>query len=663
MRPNLLCAALVLLAFSLPCLAAEDLSEELFSASTVIMDVQLSGSLDLIPESPSAAVDYVTVNFTFIPLDSNQQRVSGLVHTPTPRNDYGNHVVYRWDSPGEHLEYGMTAVVQAGEYIPPVKNEIPFPVLDIPVEVRAFTEPTEMIDSGTKTVRDKAAELAEGESELYGVVFKIAEWVEQNIKYDLTTLTADATQNASWVLKNRYGVCDEITTLFIALLRSLGIPARYVSGLAYTNYQEQNGWGPHGWAEVYFQDVGWVPFDVTYSEFGYIDPTHIALKHSADSSESAVRYEWLGTSTTLQPGQLEVSASLKSSSGSAAPRVSLEVEPYRNAVGFGSSNLIEGRATNLRDSTVVADLHLTPVVGMETDDPLVRYLLLRPGETKSVFWAVTLASEQKPGYYYSYPLSLSSGSATAEGSFTEKDSAQVLTLEQVKEVRGAREEEEEKTYTREVLLDCNVSPEHPYLYLSPELRCTVRNAGNTMLIGLELCLASECTIKDLGIAESHGMTLSLSSYDAGQQLIDVKISHPLVSRLETQEVELLDPPAVGFSELTAPSAVQYGESFTIDLTLQKASYSVPEDIVVTLLGEQVATAENLENAQQHLIQMDSRLLKPGENTLSLGVDFQDALGKHYTAEQTLEVSLDGAPFLVRLDAFLARLVEAVFSLF
>lgn len=655
----------VLLALMLlpPALAAEDRARELFSASSVTMEVQLSGSLDLLPDSPGAAVDYVTVNFTFLPQDTEQQRVSGLVHSSLPRKEHDDWTFYRWDVPGEHIDYGLTATVQASEYIPPVKNEIPFPVLVLPAEVRVFTEQTEMMDSESKTIRAMAAELAEGESELYEVVFKIAEWVDQSIEYDLNTLTADVTQSASWVLKNRYGVCDEITTLFIALLRSIGIPARYVSGLAYTNYKEKNTWGPHGWSEVFFPNVGWIPFDVTYSEFGYVDPTHIVLKYSADSSEAAVRYEWLGTGITLEPDQIVVTAALKSNTGSAPPRVSLDIVPYRNTVGFGSSNLLIGMVTNLRDYTLVADVHLIPVVGMETGDKLVRYVLLKPEETKSVFWTVTTALDQKPGYIYTYPLSFSSGSTTVKSNFTVKDSAQALTLEQVTDARDAREEEEEKTYTREVLLDCEVTPEYPYLYLEPALHCTVRNAGNTLLPGLEMCLGSECTIKDLGIAESHEMTLSLSSYDAGQQFVDVKVSHPLVSRLKVQEVELLDAPAVGFKELTAPATVQYGESFTIDLTLQRTSYSVPEDLSITLFGEVVVTTENLEGEQQHRITMDSMLLKSGKNTLTIGVDFRDALDMRYSIEQSIEVSIEGAPFLVKLEAFIANLLDKIASIF
>ena len=94
--------------------------------------------------------------------------------------------------------------------------------------------------------------------------------------------------------------------MLIALNRALGIPARFISGVSYTNsdlFTEK--WGPHGWAEVYFPGYGWIPFDVTYGEYGFVDPTHIRLKESLDATEASTSYQWLSTNVDLKTAPLD----------------------------------------------------------------------------------------------------------------------------------------------------------------------------------------------------------------------------------------------------------------------------------------------------------------------------------------------------------------------
>jgi transglutaminase-like putative cysteine protease len=66
--------------------------------------------------------------------------------------------------------------------------------------------------------------------------------------------------SAARVLQERKGDCNEATTLFVALARSAGLPARTVSGLLYVNGRFYY----HAWAEVYLSD--WVPVDPTFDQ-------------------------------------------------------------------------------------------------------------------------------------------------------------------------------------------------------------------------------------------------------------------------------------------------------------------------------------------------------------------------------------------------------------
>nr|WP_315218757.1 transglutaminase family protein [uncultured Flavobacterium sp.] len=70
------------------------------------------------------------------------------------------------------------------------------------------------------------------------------------------------------VLKERKGVCQDFSHLAIACLRSVGIPAKYVSGYIETippkgKPKLEGSDASHAWISVYIPDMGWCEFDPT----------------------------------------------------------------------------------------------------------------------------------------------------------------------------------------------------------------------------------------------------------------------------------------------------------------------------------------------------------------------------------------------------------------
>lgn len=65
---------------------------------------------------------------------------------------------------------------------------------------------------------------------------------------------------AAQAFAGRAGVCQDYTHAFLACARSLGIPARYVSGYLCT--EDESHLASHAWAEAWL-DGGWYSFDVT----------------------------------------------------------------------------------------------------------------------------------------------------------------------------------------------------------------------------------------------------------------------------------------------------------------------------------------------------------------------------------------------------------------
>jgi transglutaminase-like putative cysteine protease len=85
------------------------------------------------------------------------------------------------------------------------------------------------------------------------------------------TFDSEATEVATPledVWKNRRGVCQDFAHIAIACLRSLGLPARYVSGYLRTipppgQARLQGADASHAWISTYCPVHGWTDFDPT----------------------------------------------------------------------------------------------------------------------------------------------------------------------------------------------------------------------------------------------------------------------------------------------------------------------------------------------------------------------------------------------------------------
>ena len=82
------------------------------------------------------------------------------------------------------------------------------------------------------------------------------------------------------------GYCDYYASAMATMLRSLGIPARTVSGYAEGFYDEETGYfviterDAHTWVEVYFPGYGWIEFEPTAGETALERPSGADLPES-----------------------------------------------------------------------------------------------------------------------------------------------------------------------------------------------------------------------------------------------------------------------------------------------------------------------------------------------------------------------------------------------
>jgi transglutaminase-like putative cysteine protease len=84
-----------------------------------------------------------------------------------------------------------------------------------------------------------------------------------NSEFTFDTDPTHVTTTAAEAFALKRGVCQDLTHVFIASARCLGIPARYVSGYFHRVdgvVQQEAG---HAWAELHAPDLGWLAFDPT----------------------------------------------------------------------------------------------------------------------------------------------------------------------------------------------------------------------------------------------------------------------------------------------------------------------------------------------------------------------------------------------------------------
>ena len=93
--------------------------------------------------------------------------------------------------------------------------------------------------------------------------------------------------SAREVLRTKVGDCNEHTALYVAMARSIGIPARINTGLAFT----RGAFYYHAWPEVYIADgsplAAWIPVDPTFNQFP-ADATHVRFARGGLEKQTAI---------------------------------------------------------------------------------------------------------------------------------------------------------------------------------------------------------------------------------------------------------------------------------------------------------------------------------------------------------------------------------------
>jgi len=140
--------------------------------------------------------------------------------------------------------------------------------------VSRYTQLPEMVP---QRVRDLALEITSSKETWYDKAKAVERYFGMNgFAYDQKNVAIPGETDDyvdQFLFESKRGYCDNYSTSMVVLLRSVGVPSRWVKGYTegeYTGpaesgkktYEITNN-NAHSWVEVYFPEVGWVPFEPT----------------------------------------------------------------------------------------------------------------------------------------------------------------------------------------------------------------------------------------------------------------------------------------------------------------------------------------------------------------------------------------------------------------
>ncbi|UEG50076.1 transglutaminase family protein [Ferruginibacter lapsinanis] len=262
-----------------------------------------------------------------IPRSVNGQvcSMSEIVITPKPdtykryEDFFGNHVAY-FAIEQDHSKLTVTVTsnieitpgtLQFNEYPTEAWEHVAAKLLtntEENIEVRQYIPETGMTEI-TPEIKDYALQSFTPGRPLFEATYDLMQRIYKDFEFKagLTTVATPVKET----LKLRKGVCQDFAHLAITCLRSVGLPARYISGYIETiskpgKEKLVGADASHAWFSVYIPGAGWVDFDPTNNQIP--SSQHITIGWGRDYADIA---PLKGIILSSRPHKLLVSVDVK----------------------------------------------------------------------------------------------------------------------------------------------------------------------------------------------------------------------------------------------------------------------------------------------------------------------------------------------------------------
>jgi transglutaminase-like putative cysteine protease len=129
---------------------------------------------------------------------------------------------------------------------------------EIPVETRKYLEATSLGPT-IGDVKETAQRITKGKTTILEKATAIYDWIIENFERD-PNIVGCGIGDVESLLKTQAGKCTDISSVFVALSRSVGVPAREIFGIRMPVEGDITS-AYHCRAEFYLPGYGWVPVD------------------------------------------------------------------------------------------------------------------------------------------------------------------------------------------------------------------------------------------------------------------------------------------------------------------------------------------------------------------------------------------------------------------
>jgi hypothetical protein len=201
-------------------------------------------------------------------------------------------IVVTWTNPTAAITASVSLTASNWVQLNPLATSAPFPLGTVDPAVKDYLLATAQVPAEDARIRAKAAELTRGVKTEFDAVQRILSWVIDHTTYVLTPPQYDA----MYTFETGKGNCQNYSHLAAALMRAVGIPVRIVNGItlkrsydAKTEYGKLTfgmAQGRHSWVDVYFPDLGWVPFDPQQTQL-FTSNRYIRIEVGLDNNETS----------------------------------------------------------------------------------------------------------------------------------------------------------------------------------------------------------------------------------------------------------------------------------------------------------------------------------------------------------------------------------------